>query len=163
MSTNNYRTISLLNTMLKIYEGIIHKRLTNFLEGKKWFSSFQAAYRKSRSTVDHILVLQELFLEYRMNKFTRSGNRKTSPLYWCFIDLRKAFDMVLRSIMFSKLYKCGVRGKMFRVIKDIYSNNKARVLIGLNLSPEFDILSGVLQGSKLGPILFLIFINDLLE
>jgi len=43
---------------------------------------------------------------------------------------------------------------MFRVIKDIYSNNRARVLIGLNLSPAFDILSGVLQGSKLGPILF---------
>ena len=44
---SNYRTISLLNTVLKIYEGIIHKRLTHFLEGKQWFSSFQEAYRNS--------------------------------------------------------------------------------------------------------------------
>ena len=68
----NYRTISLLNTLLKIYEGIIHKRLACFLERKRWFSQYQSAYRKSRSTVDHIFVLQELFLEYRLEKFTRN-------------------------------------------------------------------------------------------
>ena len=52
---------------------------------------------------------------------------------------------------------------MFGVIRDFYSNKKAGVLIGQNLFPEFDTLSVVLQGSRLGPILFLIFINDLLE
>ena len=92
-----------MNTTLKIYEGIIHKRLVNFLEGKQWFSKYQAAYRKSRSTVDQIFVLQELFLEYRINKTTRNGTPKKLPLYWCFMDLKKAFDTVLRGLLFLPL------------------------------------------------------------
>ena len=74
------------------------------------------------------------------------------------MDLKKAFDKISRELLFRKLYNLGIRGKMFRVIRDIYSNNKAKVLIGSYLSPEFNIQSGVMQGSELGPLLFLIFI-----
>ena len=70
------------------------------------------------------------------------------------MDLKKAFDRVPRQLLFYQLYKFGVRGMMFRVIEDIYTRHKARDKIGKNLSPEFEIQLGVLQGSKLGPLLF---------
>ena len=125
----------------------------------------QAAYRPRKSTADHISVLQKLFFEYRFNKVGKWGGRNKKPIYLCFTDQAKAFDKVVRNRMFQKLYKIGVTGvtgKMVRVIKDMYTGNIANVLIDNSLTRDFELQSIVLQGSKLGPILFLIYINDLL-
>ena len=84
-------------------------------------------------------------------------------MYLCFLDFRKAFDTIKRNILFSKLRKAGIRGKILRVIQNLFSKNPANVVIDGFLSPDFTINRGVLQGSKLGPILFNLFINDLLE
>ena len=143
---------------MKIYEGLIKRRLVSKLESQRLLSPIQAAYRKGRSTCDHLLLLQELFLGHRISK----GAQKRS-LYVCFMDLIKAFDTVSRKILFRKLRALGIQGKMLRVSTDLYTKNKARIQVGNYLSSEFEINKGVMQGSKLGPILFIIFINDLLN
>ena len=101
----NYRTISLLNTLFKLYEAIIHNRLVCYLEKELLLSPVQAGYRPKKSTVDLIFVLQELFLEYRFNKVGKRGGRNKKALYLCFLDLVKAFDKVPRGILFRKLYQ----------------------------------------------------------
>ena len=148
---------------MKIYEGIISCRLSNFFENHSIISPYQAAYRRKRSMFDHILVLHELFLEYKFYKRGPKGGISKRILYLCFLDLRKAFDTVTRNLLFHKLARAGVRGKILRVIQNLFSQNKANVLVDGFLSPDFSINRGVLQGSKLGPILFNLFINDLLD
>ena len=148
---------------MKIYEGILAKRITQFFDKHNTLSPYQVAYRKNRSAFDHILVLHEIFLEYRFYKVGPRGGTSKKPLYLCFLDLKKAFDTVIRNILFKKLCAAGIRGKMLRVIQNLFTNNPANVLVDGFLSDEFVINRGVLQGSKLGPILFNLFINDLLE
>ena len=158
----NYRPVSLLNVLMKLYEHIIKVRLTKFLEETNYFSTVQAAYRKGRSTLDHILAIQEIFYYYRYKMDGTGGSKGKKPIFLGIMDLVKAFDTVPRAKLFNKLRKTGVQGKMYRVIKNLYENNKATILIGGHRTKSLNIESGVMQGSKLGPILFNIYINDLL-
>ena len=161
---NNYRPIALIMSLLKLFETILQRRLSDFFEGmlpglggeEPIFKDFTTGFRPGRSTLDNILTLKELCLDYRENQ-----NRK--PLFIGFLDIRKAFDTVNRDILWDTLWNCGVRGKMWRVLVLLFSGFKGKVRVLGLLTQEFEIERGVIQGSRLGPILFNIFFTTIIN
>ena len=88
---DNYRPISLLNSLMKIYEGMICSRISRFFEENKILSPCQAAYRKNRSIFDHIMVLHEVFLDYRYCKPGTRGGTSQKTLIFLLPGLTQGF------------------------------------------------------------------------
>lgn len=107
--TIDYRGISLLDVGYKILTRILDNRLTNWLENNAKLKETQRGFKKNRATRDHIFVLNSLI----NNKLKKQGGK----LFVAFIDLKKAFDMVDRKLLFQKLEKRGVNGRMLKMIK----------------------------------------------
>ena len=152
---NNYRGISILSCVAKLFNTILTKRLDNFLEQKDLISPLQIGFTKKARTSDHMFVLRTL-----IEKYTHDKNGK---LYACFIDFHKAFDRVIHILMLYKLRTVGVTGKFYNVIKNMYVNNKLCVKMKSGFAQMFPSTIGVRQGDTLSPDLFKIFINDLPE
>ena len=147
----NYRPISILSPFSKIFERCIHTRLENFLEGNNLFYKCQFGFRKKSSTENAIMqICNHLTESMESNKITCS----------IFLDLRKAFDTVNHRILLEKLYKYGIRGSTHKLLKSFLSNRHHYTIINGVKSKEKLIKCGVPQGSTLGPLLFLIYIND---
>ena len=149
---DNYRPISLLSTFSKILEKIIASRLTIFLNNNDILSSWQFGFRAKHSTVHPMVHL--------MNFIADSSNRKKHSIA-IFCDLKKAFDTCNHLILLNKLKKYGIKGLELEWFRSYLTGRKQFVsLCGTN-SSLLGIELGVPQGSILGPLLFLIYINDL--
>ena len=149
----NYRGISLSNVSSKIYGFIINKRLQCWVEEIGLTGEYQAGFKAGYSTIDHMFTL----LACIQKQF--SNNRK---LYVAFIDFQKCFDTINRHLLWPVLLKNGIKGKMFRCIKSMYSSVKAKVRCGDGkLTQSITCSLGVKQGDICSPVLFSIFINEL--
>ena len=147
----NYRGITLLSIVAKVYCSVLANRLMVFAEREgAGIVEEQGGFRPRRGTDDQLFALTET-LRLRTGKVT----------YAAFIDVKKAYDTVWRVGLWRRLWEEGVRGKMWRVVKGMYQTVESAVLVGEESTEWFELQAGVRQGCVMSPVLFSLFINGL--
>ena len=153
-NANNYRPISLLSNFNRIFEKLVFSRMESFIEQNDILSPSQYGFRKAHSTQHAILDIVSTIQE-------NMGKR----LFSCgvFIDLKKAFDTVDHKILLHKLDHYGFRGVINKWFSSYLEGRTQTTQIGSFISKRKNTTCGVPQGSVLGPLLFLIYVNDIQE
>ena len=153
-SIGNYRPISILPSFSKVFEKVIFNRLSEYVFSKKILNTCQYGFRKNHSTYMSVLDMYEKISSAIDNNEYAVG---------IFIDLAKAFDTIDHSILISKMQHYGIRGVAISWIRSYLSNRKQYVLLNETSSYIEQITCGIPQGSILGPLLFVLYINDIVN
>ena len=151
-NVENYRPISVLSIVSKIIERAVHDQLYSHLTVNNLLSSSQSGFRSQYSTATTIIDVQDYILN------NMDEGKVTGAI---FLDLKKAFDTVDHQLLINKLMNYGISSIELKWFKSYLNGRKQSVKIGSSLSSLMSIDIGIPQGSILGPLLFIIFVNDL--
>lgn len=151
----NYRGISILSCLGKLYSAILNKRLLKYAIEKNILKSEALGFVSGNRTSDAHLILHSLI--------QRHCHQKNEKIFSCFVDFSKAFDTIPRDLLLKKIFDYGVTGKFFNNIKSLYANDNCCIKVGNKITEPFLANQGVKQGCILSPLLFNIFISDIVD
>ena len=149
----NYRGISLLSCVSKLFTAVLNKRLLKYCIEHKILKPNQLGFVPGNRCSDAHIIIQFLIQKY--------CHRQGKKLYGCFVDFSKAFDTISREKLFEKLLNHGIKGNFYNVLKNMYFNDETRIKVGDHLSDAIYPNQGVRQGCILSPLLFNIYLSDL--
>ena len=150
---SNYRGLTVSRCLGKLFTLVINKRLIEFLDARNIFSHYQTRFRRGYRTADHVFIF---------NTILNSYFSKEKKVYASFVDFSKAYDSIWRNGLLYKLILNRLSLKFILLIKSMYTELQAVVKLSNGVTPYFSSLVGVRQGCNLSPMLYNLFVNDIL-